>query len=97
MADLRIENVINISVAQAGVGLSAYNTSNLALFTADAYDSVKFGTVGYKIYKEPIEVGEDFGTDSNSYKMALAVFSQRPNILAARGYLVIIPLTEQLL
>ena len=87
---LSIENVINISVSQAGQGAGEYNTSNLAVFTEEAPAS-SFGTDGYKLYLEPTEVGVDFGTNSKTYKMALAVFSQQPNILAGGGYLVVIP------
>ena len=88
--DLNINNVINISVAQAGQGVGQYNTSNLAIFSHETPDPV-FAD-GFKIYLEPSEVGVDFGTDSVTYKMALAVFSQQPNILANGGYLVVIPL-----
>ncbi len=86
--ELQISNVINISVSQTPSGLSNYNTSNLAIFTTDTPDPAL--TDGYKIYKEPTEVGTDFGTDSETYAMALAVFSQQPNILANNGYLVVI-------
>ncbi len=89
MAQLQLTNVIVISVSEAQAGASAYNTSNLAIFTTETPDPVF--TSGYKIYLEPVEVGVDFGTDSTTYKMALSVFSQQPNILAGGGYLVIIP------
>lgn len=86
---LPLSNVITISVSETPAGLSAFNTSNLALFTADT-PSPSFSS-GYKIYLEPTEVGTDFGTGSQTYAMALAVFSQNPNILLPGGYLVIIP------
>lgn len=89
MAQLPITNVVNVSVAAAPVGVNAYNTSNLALFTTET-PSPAFSD-GYKIYLEPTEVGDDFGTGSLTYKMALAVFSQPPNILLGGGYLVVIP------
>lgn len=89
MAQLPISNVITISVSETPEGLGEYNTSNLAIFTRETAN-VSFGTDGYKIYLEPTEVGTDFGTDSDTYAMALAVFSQRPNILAGGGYLVVI-------
>jgi hypothetical protein len=91
MSNLSIENVINVSVSQVGQGVGEYNTSNLAVFTQEPY-AVSFGTDGYKIYLEPSDVGVDFGTDSDTYKKALAIFSQQPNILANNGYLVVIPL-----
>lgn len=92
--NLSISNVIEIQVNQPGAGAGEYNTSNLALFTSDPY-AVSFGSDGYKIYLEPTEVGVDFGTDSMTYKQALAVFSQAPNILANNGYLVIIPMNVE--
>lgn len=88
---LSITNVITVSVAQAPAGLVPYNTSNLALFTREEYDPETFGDAGYKVYTSPSDVATDFGTDSVTYKMALAVFSQQPNILAGGGKLVIIP------
>lgn len=87
---LSIANVVTVSVSDTPAGLSEFNTSNLALFTDETPDPV-FDD-GYKIYLEPIEVGTDFGTDSVTYAMALAVFSQQPNILAGGGYLTVITL-----
>ncbi len=87
---LSLSNVISVSVSQAGAGAGAYNTSNIALFSDDTPGGGFSGDYG--IYKSPTQVGVDFGTSSDTYKMALAVFSQQPNILANNGYLVIIPL-----
>lgn len=84
-----ISKIINISVTQTPAGLSLPNTSNLALFTGDT-PTPSF-TDGYKIYFSPTEVGTDFGTSSVTYKMAVSVFSQNPNILLPGGYLVVIP------
>jgi len=87
--DLALSNIVTISVAAAQTGIGQYNTSNLALFTNETPDPV-FDD-GFKIYLTPKEVGEDFGTNSVTFKMANAIFSQQPNILAGGGYLVIIP------
>lgn len=87
---LELTNIIDISVSEAGAGAGDYNTSNLAVFTSDS-PAVSFGTLGYKIYLSPTDVAVDFGTSSETYKMANAVFSQQPNILAGSGYLVVIP------
>jgi hypothetical protein len=94
MAQLAISNVVTVSVSQAPAGLGAFNTSNLALFTREVYDPETFGDLAYKIYTGPSDVATDFGTDSDTYKMAVAVFSQKPNILAGNGKLVIIPFTS---
>lgn len=88
-SQLQITNFINISVAQAQAGISAYNTSNLACFSSET-PGVGFGTDGFKIYLEPTEVGVDFGSSSVTFEQANAVFSQQPNILAGGGYFVVI-------
>lgn len=93
MADLELSNVISISVSAAPAGVGAYNTSNLALFTR-ATPGNGFGSDGYKIYKSPSGVATDFGSSSDTAKMANAVFSQKPNILAGGGYLVVVPFLD---
>lgn len=87
---LSIANVVNISVSQAQLGLGEYNVNNLAIFTNDSY-AESFGSLGYQLYLDPSQVGIDFGTASETYAMANAVFSQQPNILAGGGYLAVIP------
>lgn len=87
---LELTNVINISVAAVGAGVNAYNTSNLAMMTSDTPGG-GFGALGYKLYPDPTGVATDFGTGSNTFKMANAIFSQQPNILAGGGALVVIP------
>ncbi len=91
--DLSLANVFtaSVSASQTGVGKKSPNT--LALFTREAFGE-GFGDDGYKIYLEPIEVGTDFGTDSVTYAMAVAAFSQEPNFLLPGGYLVIIPFSD---
>lgn len=91
---LDITNVITISLSAAQTGLGEYNVNNLAIFSHEAYGET-FGDLGYKIYKSPKEVGTDFGTTSVTYKMALSVFAQTPNILNGDGYLVVIPFLEE--
>lgn len=88
--DLSLVNVINISVSQAQAGVGAYNTSNIGLFSSETPSPVF--SDGYKLYTSPQQVGVDFGTSSTTYKMANAIFSQQPNILAGNGYLAVIPL-----
>lgn len=87
---LDLANVITVSVSQAQTGLGKFNTSNVALFSTDT-PGISFGDLGFKIYLSPKEVGSDFGTGSDTFAMANAIFSQQPNILTGSGYLVIIP------
>ena len=90
MPNLSINNVINISVATTGQGIGAYNTSNIAILTSEFPNYSSFGLLGYKLYLSPTDVETDFGSTSKTYKEALAIFSQQPNILANGGYLAII-------
>lgn len=92
---LPITNVVTISVSQTSPGVGDYNTSNLGLFTDEAPDLSSFGALGYASYLTPTQVGVDFGTSSDTYAMANAVFSQQPNILLGGGQLVVILLTNQ--
>jgi hypothetical protein len=93
--ELSLDNVINISVSEPGAGAGEYNPSNLALFTHEVPGGT-FGSLGYQIYLSPTQVGIDFGTNSETFKMANAVFSQNPNILANNGYLVVILMENDL-
>lgn len=87
---LDITNVVSISLSASQTGIGEYNVNNLAIFSGEERQD-SFGDLGYKIYLSPKEVGADFGTDSTTYKMALSVFAQSPNILNGDGYLVVIP------
>ncbi len=93
MSQLSLANIINISVSAANAGLGSYNTSNIALFTR-AVPGGGFGDDGFKIYKSPSEVALDFGSSSDTAQMATAIFSQKPNILAGGGYLVVVPFLD---
>lgn len=90
MSQLPISNIINVSVATVQTGINNYNTSNLAIFSDESPDLGSFGNLGYAIYLSPVQVGIDFGTDSKTYAMANAVFSQQPNILNGGGSLIVI-------
>lgn len=89
MGQLQLTNVINISVSQAQAGVGDYNTSNLAVFSDETPEG-SFGDEGFKQFIDPTDVATDFGSDSITYQMALAVFSQQPNILTGSGQLVVI-------
>lgn len=92
MADnrLSISNVVNISVAQAPAGLQDYRINNLAYFTKET--PVIAPTGDFTIYKDPASVGTDWGTTSETYAAAVAVFSQTPNILDGGGSFIVAPM-----
>lgn len=93
MAELALSNILNVSVSAAPVGAGRYNTSNIGMFTHEIPGD-DFGDDGYKIYKAPSEVLTDFGTSSVTGALANAIFSQKPNILAGSGYLVVMPYVD---
>jgi hypothetical protein len=87
--NLSLSNVINVTVQGTPSGLGLPNINTLCLFSSETPDEAF--TDDYKIYKSPADVATDFGDDSDAYAIALAVFSQNPNILTTGGYLVIVP------
>lgn len=93
---LPITNVINISVSQVSPGVGNYNTSNIGLFTDEAPNLSTFGSLGYSAYLDPTQVGIDFGTSSKTYAMAVAIFSQQPNLLNGGGQLIVLLMTNQI-
>ena len=91
MSDLSITNVVNVSVATPPVGLADYQINNLAIFSKDTpIDSSD--VFAYRAYASPTDVANDWGTSSETYQMALAVFSQTPNILNGDGQLLVFPM-----
>ena len=89
--NLPINIIVSVSALLQQAGISEYNTSNIALFSTDAYAD-SFGDLGYNIYFGPTQVGIDFGTTSQTFLQASEVFIQNPSILTNEGYLVIIPI-----
>jgi hypothetical protein len=84
-----IENVITVTLLSALKGLADVNTSVLAIITKEIPLSPSYGDYG--IYKSPGGVATDFGSNSDTYRLAEMAFSQNPNILTGGGYLVVIP------
>jgi hypothetical protein len=89
MSLLDISNVVRVSLSGAERGLGEVNTSALAIITDEAPISSSYGDFG--VYLNPQGVAEDFGSNSETYRLALAIFNQNRNILDGDGYLVVIP------
>ena len=86
--NLSLSNVINISIQSTPLGLKQANLSAVAIFTTLQDPNGD----AYSIHKNPDTVANLYGTSSEVYKQAVAIFSQSPNILNNSGYLVIVPL-----
>ena len=89
MAALDLANVVRVSIQSALRGLSNINTSALALITDEVPIPNDFGE--FRIYLNADGVATDFGSNSETFRLAGVVFSQNPNILTGTGYLIIIP------
>lgn len=90
MSNIAITNVINISVALPPSGLAPYSINNLLCITDETPVEALGGD--YKSYASAADVATDWGTGSQTYKAAQAVFSQSPNILTGGGVFIVMPL-----
>jgi hypothetical protein len=88
--EVDLGKIINVTLLSTPVGMSDFNVNTLGLLTSEA--PAEAFEDGYKVYSSPDGVAADFGTDSETYAQAVAIFSQAPNILSGNGYLVIVPL-----
>jgi len=88
MAEININNIIQISISAPAIGAKQVNLSTIALITDEQSDNV----IDYAIYKTATGIANDFGVDSKIYKQAVAIFSQAPNILTNNGYVVAVPM-----
>lgn len=88
MAEININNIIQISISAPAIGAKQVNLSTIALFTDEQSESV----IDYAVYKSATGIANDFGVDSKIYKQAVAIFSQSPSILTNNGYVVAIPM-----
>jgi hypothetical protein len=89
---LDIANVVTITVASPPVGLSSYQLNNLLILTKDT--PLVSLTPGYGVYLTPAAVATDFGTGSETYAQAVAIFSQQPNLLTGGGQLIVAPMAS---
>lgn len=92
MSNLSITNVVTISVSTPPAGLTAYKVNNLAIFTKEVPVNGSITAANPGIYRSPTDVGTDWGTASEVFAMANAIFSQSPNILTGDGELIISPM-----
>ena len=88
MSELSISNVIRVTVQGVQRSRTPKNVNEVALFTPEQPNNVLESM--YVI--DPSDVATAYGSNSLTYKMALAVFSQSPNLLSGNGGLVVIPM-----
>lgn len=88
MAEIDINNIIQITISAPSIGAKQVNLSTIALVTDEQSENV----TDYAIYKSATGIAEDFGIDSKVYKQGVAIFSQSPSILTNNGYVVVVPM-----
>lgn len=88
MSELSQSNVIRVTVQGVQRTIGVRNINELALFTSEPSNSIET----YNICYDAASVGELYGTNSLTYKMAVNVFAQDANPISGRGYLVVIPM-----
>ena len=86
---LDLNNIIRVSISGPERGLGNINTSALGLITEEVPIPSDFGVS--RAYLNAPGVAADFGSNSETYRISLAIFNQKINILTGKGFLVIIP------
>jgi len=87
---LDLSNVITVTVLPTPAQLGTPLINTIALFSKEAPSGWVAGQT-YGVYKEASAAATDFGSNSNAYAIAQAVFNQTPNPVGTQGYLVIVP------
>lgn len=90
-ATLALSNIIQVSVIAPGAQLGVPNMSALAIITKETAPVSWSAGQTYGIYLSPNAVAADWGSNADVTNMAIAIFSQSPNILTGGGYLIIVP------
>lgn len=83
-----ISNIINVNIAKLPSTLTSDNVNVIAIFTNE---TPIYPINNYKIYKNANACLNDFGIDSDTYKMVASIYNQSLNIQAGNGYVVVIP------
>jgi len=89
MSQLDLSNVIRVSISGPERGLANVNTSALAIITDESPIPTDFGT--FRTYLNASAVAADFGSNSETYRLAVIIFSQKRNVLTGKGHLIVIP------
>lgn len=87
MPELSLSNIIQVSILGTPTAFVERNVNSIGFFTTDPTNNSDV----FRSYRESTEVGKDFGTESETAKMAENIFAQNPNIFTGNGSLNIIP------
>lgn len=87
MSQIDVAYSVDVNMSSAPRGLTTRIVANVGLFSNE---EANFSDE-YRVYSSPAAVAQDFGTDSVTYAMANAMYSQSPNLTSGRGSLYVIP------
>lgn len=87
-ATLPITTVVTISVQTPEAGLQVPAINNLCIISKES-PIASVPSAGFFIYQNSTQVGTDWGTGSETYAQAVAIFSQRPNPLSGGGQIIV--------
>lgn len=87
-----ISYVVQATGVPASAGLEPLQMGTILLLTDTSPTGDLSGS--YMIARNANSVGQMFGTETEVYQQAQAIFAQNPNILAAGGYLIVAPYTS---
>ena len=87
-----ISYVVQATGVPASAGLEPLQMGTILLLTDTSPTGDLNGS--YMIARNANSVGQMFGTETEVYQQAQAIFAQNPNILAAGGYLIVAPYTS---
>lgn len=81
--------VVSATAVAASQGLQPLQLGTILILTDDT--PVQSLTEDYMISRTASSIGQAFGTTSETFAMANAIFAQNPNILNAGGYVIVAP------
>lgn len=88
MSIINISEVINVSVSTPPAGLALQSVANLLCMTKDT-PVAAIADGEFAVYTSATDVATDWGSASDVYKAAVAVFSQAPNIITGGGKFIV--------
>ena len=84
-----ITNFVSVTIVPSAAGQPLYAYNNILLIDKE----IPIGSVSpYGVYNNPTQVATDWGTGSEAYSQAVAIFSQIPNLLTTQASLIIWPM-----
>ena len=93
---LPVSTIVQVSIAAPQPGLLTPQVNNICILDLETPAVPGNLTNNMGVYSTAQQVGVDWGTSSEAYLQALAIFQQRPNILAGGGQLIVYHMTGAL-